>query len=264
MNKYEPAVVVSNYNENCSVYETIDAIVNAGFKNVFLEWYNKDWDITQEEQLKYAREKGLNIIFAHLGYQNINDMWIEEETNIVDRYKNDIKICHENNIPMVVMHLTSKSEAPMYSEFGLKRVREICNYAKQLGVKVAFENTKIKGYLDYVIENIENDNVGICFDSGHCHAHFNDDLDFDKFKNRIFAVHLHDNDQSGDQHLLPFDGTLDWNETINKLKQSNYDGPVTLEIHHHRDYQNLTLNDFYKKGYEIAIRIKEMFEKSSK
>lgn len=79
MDKYEPAVVISNYNENCSVYETIDAIKNAGFKNVFLEWYNKDWEINQEEQLKYARENGLNIIFAHLGYQNINDMWIEKE-----------------------------------------------------------------------------------------------------------------------------------------------------------------------------------------
>ena len=26
--------------------------------------------------------------------------------------------------------------------------------------------------------------------------HFNDELDFPKFKDRIFAVHLHDNDKS--------------------------------------------------------------------
>ena len=71
---YEPAVVISNQNKNVSVYDTIDAISNSGFKNAFIEWYNKDWDVSQEEQLKYAREKGLNIIFAHLGYQNINDI----------------------------------------------------------------------------------------------------------------------------------------------------------------------------------------------
>ena len=260
MNKYAPAVVVSNYNKKCNVFETIDAIYNAGFKNVFIEWYNKDWEISQEEQLGYVKEKGLNVIFAHLGYQNINDLWIDEETGIVDRYKNDIRICHENGIPMVVMHLTSKTEAPMYGEVGLKRIREICDYAQSLDVKVAFENTKIKGYLDYVIENIKNDNVGICFDSGHYHAHFNDELDFNKFKNRIFAVHLHDNDQSDDLHLLPFDGTLNWNETIRKLKESNYEGPVTLEIHHHRDYVQMPVEGFYKKGYEIALKIKEIFE----
>ena len=130
MNKYEPAVVVSNYNKKCNVFETIDAIYNAGFRNVFIEWYNKDWEISQEEQLGYVKEKGLNVIFAHLGYQNINDLWIGEETGIVDRYKNDIRICHENGIPMVVMHLTSKTEAPMYGEVGLKRIREICDYAQ--------------------------------------------------------------------------------------------------------------------------------------
>ena len=260
MNKYEPAVVVSNYNKNCTAFETIDAIKNSGFKNVFIEWYNREWETPQEEQLRYTKEKSLNIIFAHLGYQNINDLWIEEETGIVDRYKNDIKVCHENGIPMVVMHLTSKTEAPMYGENGLKRIKEICDYAKSLGVKVAFENTKIKGYLDYVIENIDNDNVGVCFDIGHCHAHFNDEFNFDLFKNRIFAIHLHDNDQSDDLHLLPFDGTINWEESIKKLKEANYKGPITLEIHHHRQYSDMPLDEFYNKGYEIALKIKEMFE----
>ena len=43
-------------------------------------------------------------------------------------------------------------------------------------MKVAFENTKIKGYLEYVLENIKDDNVGICFDAGHYHVHFDDEL----------------------------------------------------------------------------------------
>ena len=84
-------------------------------------------------------------------------------------------------------------------------------------MKIAFENTKHKGYLDYVIENIKNRNAGICFDSGHYHLHFNDELYFAKFKDRIFAVHLHDNDKSDDQHLIPFEGTIDWNNIIKEL-----------------------------------------------
>lgn len=89
------AVVVSNANKDVSAIETIDAIKNAGFTNVFIQWYNRDWKPTQEEQLEYIRKKGLNIIFAHLGYQNINDLWLEKESGdkLVDRYKNDIKIC---------------------------------------------------------------------------------------------------------------------------------------------------------------------------
>lgn len=262
MNKYELAAVIGNYDKTCTILDTIDSIAKSGFRNVFLEWYNEDWPISQEEQLRYAREKGLNIIFAHLGYQNINNLWIEEETGIVDRYKNDIKVCADNNIPMVVMHLTSHSVAPMYNEIGLKRIKEICDYAKSLNIKIAFENTKIKGYLEYALGNIDNDNVGVCYDSGHCHAHFNDEFEFDRFKNRIFAVHLHDNDGSADQHLLPFDGTIDWHKLAKNLKDSNYDGPLTFEIHHHRDYANMPLDEFYQKGYEIALKIKEIFENS--
>lgn len=260
MEKYELAAVVSNYNKNVTVYETIDAICNAGFKNVFVEWFNNDygWEVSQEEQVRYARKKGLNIIFAHLGYKRINDLWIDEETDIVEKYIEDIKACHEYNIPMVVMHLTSKEVAPMYSEKGLNRIRKIVDYAASLNMKVAFENTKIKGYLEYVIGNIKNDNVGLCYDSGHSHAHFNDDFNFDYFKDRIFAIHLHDNDGTSDQHLLPFDGTINWDEVVDGLRRNGYEGPITLEIHYHRDYVNMNFQDFYNEGYQRGIKVRNM------
>ena len=256
------AVVIHNNNENVTVSETIDAIKKAGFKDVFVQWYNKEWEYSQEEQLKYARKQGLNIIFAHLGYKNINDLWKEcdEGNKLVENYKKDIKICKQNNIPMVVMHLTSKKVAPNYNEIGLERIREIVNYAKELDIKVAFENTKIKGYLEYVIQNLDNDNVGICYDAGHCHVHFNDEFPYEMFKNKIFAVHLHDNDKSDDLHLLPFDGTIDWEKLIKKLRDCNYEGPITLKPCYRYDYLNLTLDEFYKKAYEVGKKISNMFD----
>lgn len=256
------AVVISNSNKKVTPIETIDAIKEAGFENVFVQWYNRDWECSQKEQLEYARKQGLNVIFAHLGYQNINDIWNQDESGdmLVERYKQDLKTCKENDIPMVIMHLTSKQEAPMYNEKGLKRIQEIVDYAKELNIKVAFENTKIKGYLEYVLQNIQNDNVGICYDAGHCHAHFNDEFNYELFKNRIFAVHLHDNDKSADQHLIPFDGTINWNNVVTKLKECNYDGPVTLELSYKNDYLNYNVDDFYKKGYTTGETLRGMFE----
>ena len=256
------AVVVSNDNENVTPFETIDAIKKAGFKDVFIQWYDKEWQCTQEEQLKYIRKLGLNVIFAHLGYQNINSIWEENEIGeqLVDRFINDIKVCKENGIDLVVIHLTTKFVAPMYNELGLNRIKKIVDYAKDLGVKVAFENLKIKGYLEYVLENINNDNVGICYDAGHCHAHFKDEFNWDIFKNRIFAVHLHDNDGTDEQHLLPFDGTINWKEVIKNLNNANYTGPVTLELCYRNEYLNMSVEDFYKKGYEIGKKLAKMFE----
>lgn len=262
MTKREVAIVVSNANKNVNVIETINAIKNSGFKNVFIQWYNRDFNPSQEEQLKYIKKLGLNVIFAHLGYKNINDLWLNNDNGeiLVNEYKNDIRICKENGISLVIMHLTSKDIAPKYNEIGLKRIQKIVDYADELNVKVAFENTKIKGYLEYVIENINNKNVGICFDSGHYHAYFNDEFYFNKFKDKIFAVHLHDNDMIDDLHLIPFDGTINWKELIKNLKDNNYDGPVTLELCYRYDYLNMTIDEFYKKGYEVAEKLCDMFD----
>ncbi len=256
----ELAVCIQNSNKRVSAIDTINSIKNNGYKNVFVQWYDKDWKISQEEQVKLCKKLGLNIIFAHLGYQNINSIWEEGQAGDkeVERYKKDIKNCKENEIDMVIMHLVSGNVATQYNELGLERLRQITEYAKKLDVKIAFENTKIKGYLEYVLSNIKDENIGICFDAGHYHAHFNDEFNFELFKNRIFAVHLHDNDKSDDLHLIPFDGTLDWQDTMRKLKESNYSGPITLELCYRYEYLNMSLDEFYKLGYESGIKLAEL------
>ena len=211
------AMVISNANKNVTPFETIDAISNAGFKNVFIQWYNRNWSPTQEEQLKYIKEKGLNIIFAHLGYDHLNAIWLGNDywrNLVVESYKHDLDCCAKYGIDLVIMHAHGKISESVFNEEGLKAFQEIVDYAEKLNIKVAFENTKLKGYLEFLIDHIKNPNAGICFDVGHYHVHFKDEFNFDKFKDKIFAVHLHDNDQSDDQHLLPFDGTINWEQAL--------------------------------------------------
>ena len=253
------AVTISNANKSINPIESIHAIYDAGFRNVFVEWYNKDWEISQQEQLDECRKLGLNVIFAHLGYQGINNLWLENDEGeaLVTRFKNDIRICKENGFDLVVMHVTSKSEAPGPNAIGIQRLTEIVGYAKELGVKVAFEKTKIKGYLEYIVDHIPD--AGICLNVGHMHAHFKDELPFEKFVDKIFAVHLHDNHGDKDAHLLPFEGTLDWKWLIEKLHACHYDGPITMELVYQNDYVAMDVVDFYRKGFEIGLQLQSMF-----
>ena len=252
-------VTISNANQNVNPLESIDAIKEAGFEKVFIEWYNKSWEVSQQAQLDYCRKLGLDVIFAHLGYQGINNLWLENDEGeaLVTRFKNDIRICKENGFDLVVMHVTSKSEAPGPNAIGIKRLNEIVEYGKELGVKVAFENTKIKGYLEYIVDHIPD--AGICLDVGHMHAHFKDELPFEKFVDKIFAVHLHDNHGDKDAHLLPFEGTLDWKWLIDKLHACHYAGPITMELVYQNDYVAMDVVDFYRKGFEIGLQLQSMF-----
>lgn len=176
---------------------------------------------------------------------------------------NDLETLAKYGVKMVCMHLTSKSEAPPPSNVGLERLKKVVEYARQKNIKVAFENTKIWGYLEYAFDNLEYDNMGVCYDSGHCHCHFNDRFSWNKFKNKIFLVHLHNNDQTDDLHLLPFDekGTIDWKELINHLKEANYNGAIILESCYRCHYLEQSLEDFYKESHKQAMELRNMFEK---
>ena len=257
---------VQNENKNVTPLETIKAIKDAGFDGVFVQWYDSDWKISQQEQVDYCRELGLEIEFAHLGYQNINDIWLEGESGdaLVEKFIKNLDDCNKNGIDTVVLHLCSKFVAPGPNEIGLARYQKIVDYAEKLGIKVAFENTKIFGYLEYVMDGIKNKNAGVCFDAGHCHCHFNDKFSWEKLKNRIFAVHLHENDGSGDQHLLPFDADVDWNSYLRGLNSANYIGPVTLESCYRNDYLQMTLLDFYREALKRAKKLYDIYETISK
>lgn len=257
----ECAVVLSSGNINHNYIETLDAIKNSGFKNIFIQWYDRD-TILQNKELEYAKKIGLNVIFAHLGYDTINDLWNLSGDYLVSRYKNDIKTCFDNGIKLVIMHLCAGFDAPMYNEFGIVRLQEIANYAESLGVRIAFENTKVQGYQEYVLSNIHNKNVGICFDIGHAHAHFKDKFDFELFKDKIFAVHIHDNHGELDEHLIPFDGNIDYKYYFKKLKECNYDGPMTLELYYTKYYLNTSLNNYYEKGYKVGCNLIDIYKNS--
>ncbi len=257
------AVVISNDNKDVSIYETIDAIKEAGFKNVFVQWYDDDYkkfEIPQKEQVEYARSIGLNIIFAHLGYRGMNDIWLDGEAGeaFLKKYIRNLDELKEMNIDMVMMHACVGYDAPPVSKIGLERFRKICNHAHELGIKISFENTKVPGYLEYLVDNI--DDIGICYDCGHDHCHFKDTFNFDYFKDKINCIHIHDNYGEIDDHLIPFDGTVDYNYVLKGLKRANYKEYLTMELCYRNDYLKMNIRDFYKKGYEVGLKLKNMYE----
>ena len=78
------------------------------------------------------------------------------------------------------------------------------------------------------------------------------------------AVHMHDNSgkPNDDQHLLPFDGTIDFGRVAKRLRESAYQGPITLEVFdtNNHAYDFITPAVFLEKAAMAAKRLRLMVD----
>ena len=107
--------------------------------------------------------------------------------------------------------------------------------AAPLGVTIAIEVmqnelSRAGSLVHFVEEALEAPGAGICLDFGH--AHLDGDLidTIDTVSEHLAAVHLHDNNGRADDHLLPFDGTIDWPGALTGIQKVGYDGALILEV----------------------------------
>jgi sugar phosphate isomerase/epimerase len=54
----------------------------------------------------------------------------------------------------------------------------------------------------------------LCFDIGHAHIEEGVGPSFEAMKDHLVSSHIHDNHGDKDEHLLPFDGTIDWDAAL--------------------------------------------------
>ena len=114
-----------------------------------------------------------------------------------------------------------------------RSIEELVRIAEPLGVQIAVEvipnELSRAGSIVHFIED-DLDGVGICLDIGHAHLD-GDVIDaVETVSEHLIATHVHDNRGRADDHLLPFDGTIDWAGTLLAVQKVGYEGPFMFEI----------------------------------
>lgn len=168
---------------------------------------------------------GLEIENVHLSGKGTHALWAEGEEGdaMVDRFCTEIVACRELGVKTGVLHAVYGYETPApMGELGLSRFERIVECAEKNGVTLALENSLHDAYLCYALDHIQSPNFRFCFDSGHHHAFARDMALLSQYGDRLAATHLHDNEGARDIHLMPFDGSIDWQETARLLAGTPY------------------------------------------
>ena len=272
----------------------LKAIAEAGFTH--LHWchqWNTDFFYCSPEVKQYAkwlREFGLQLLDIH-GSAGMEKCWfstVEYERQAgVELVINRIIMLHElGGTGSLMMHAPAFRDregydpAPAARQFeALRRsLDELVPVLEKYTVRIAVENMFSDTFelIGRIMKDYPEKYFGITYDSGHGNIAEGKGMDrLEPYKNRLQALHLNDNDGSGDQHQPPFYGTVDWQRMANIIAESSYKGrPLSFELamrntpfyekELERDQKPENIRAFLHDAHDRCERLVKMFEQTKK
>ena len=237
-----------------------ELIKNAGFDSVFLWWSRTDG--MNFDRVDTVREADLGIETAHTDFPGINNIWLDnlEGSEHFEYYLRAVSEAKEAEIPALIIHLSSGNTPPAVNTLGLDRFHRMIACAEDNGIILAFENLRITSYLDTLLASTDSPCAKFCFDVGHENIYNGGDGVFEKHCDRIAAFHIHDNHAASDEHLLPFDGNIDWKRIMSRISYCFDRLPFTVEAYsaEHYDPEN-----FYSLAMERAKAVVSLTDRKT-
>lgn len=233
-----------------------DYAKEAGFNYIAVNFYGmigkseEEWNKAVDRIIHVLEKDNLECVQTHPYYYDLrlSSEIIEQECECA--IKNAIIASGRIGAKWCTLHPRSSVSSGFWVSKSFKDNKKTFEEYLDIAVKhktgIAAENLAIfndvipampfysSGYeeLFELVDSFKDDNIGICWDTGHANLmHFNQ-ADAIKFLGKkIKCTHIHNNYQKEDSHFPPDNGNIDWNDVMGAFASIGYDGPLTLEIH---------------------------------
>lgn len=160
----------------------------------------------------------------------------------MDELKRVIDVADDLPYARLILHMGGSRETadPRKRDAALSSLEHLVLHARHAGVTICVENTLSEmgdpTYLRAFVEETRLTGLRFNFDIGHAFlAEFPEaerlEKSFTPLRDLVSSVHLHDNSGVKDEHLPPFEGSIDWPAAIKLLKSASEPGlPMVLEL----------------------------------
>ena len=257
-----------------TVTENMELIKKVGFyaTSVFYKDTSKYIDI--EEWTEKSEELNLKIESVHAPYNDVNSIWQigDEGDDYTEKIRGIIKQAAKCSIPTVILHSAAGTVPPKTSAIGLLRFKKLIIESEKCGVKLAIENKEIVRHLGLLMDYFKDSNIGFCYNCGHERCFTPGFRFMPLFGERTLCVNLNDNfglakskdvNYRDDLHQIPFDGNSDFIKICGYIKESGFKGTLMIDASirsSHDFYSGLSAEDFYKKAYEAALKLRRLID----
>ncbi|MBQ3126678.1 MAG: sugar phosphate isomerase/epimerase [Clostridia bacterium] len=206
-----------------------------------------DWRAECAAIADRAAQLGISLDMGHLPFHPVlNEDGTKNPEKFAERMMIAIEAASIMGVRNAVIHPHGKTVP--YAEFEADDCLRKCiawttpfaERAAQLGVSLSFENMRspreAEGYhrwgstAEEIASVADYFGMGNCWDFGHAHTSGVPQGDSLRYLGkRLTALHVNDNHAGGDEHLLPYFGTIDWNDSLCGLRDSGYDRHFNYE-----------------------------------
>jgi sugar phosphate isomerase/epimerase len=120
-------------------------------------------------------------------------------------------------------------------EAAIRSIEEIHGAAESAGVQLALEImgnplSTAEGLVELIERSFDSANIGICMDVGHAHLLGDVAEAIEISSEYLVTTHIHDNRRQSDDHLAPFQGSINWASTVMAFEKIGYDGVLMYEV----------------------------------
>ena len=252
-------------NMNCFGEIDIDLQIKLMQENGFEATFVKAENPRMEAMMQAIGKAGIICESTHAPVgKELNDLWSEGEAGevMLNRQLRTVDDCAKYEIPVMVMHLSSGVPAPRINDIGYERFQTLVDYADAHGVKIAFENQRYLANLAFALEQFPT--AGFCWDVGHEGVFANNRRYMPLFGHLLTQLHVHDNFGPGtwDVHIIPYDGSIDYERVAASIAAVDYDRSLMLELNVKASnvYDGWTPEQYYQHAGQAARKLADRVE----
>ena len=239
----EPAIGTT-FNFDIPIQDMVPMVARAGFRRISLAGGNArasgylNTDI-RARTIKVCTEHDVMVdsIHAPFGRQlDISSPDREIRRAGVELTLQAVDACAAFGGVQLMIHLNDRFEKPELETRIVhieKSMEIIVEYAVRKHIDLAVENlpsVQAAQLFDHVLTCYPDRRLGVCLDTSHAHlSHTLNEL-MEQYGRRMTAVHISDNRGEHDDHMLPFEGTIDWETFARHFAHTGYAGTFLLEV----------------------------------
>lgn len=222
-------------------------------------------DLVDAVAVREALKRNKLGVVAHTAYYlPISSPFPGVRQAALEEFRRALKVAHE--IGATVMNTHYGKAPPFFSSeqcvaWHVEVLTPLCDEAADLGVTIVLKHVphggeqQLEQFLD-IMERVPL--LRFHLDSGHAkleRSYDRWDEYLDRLGDKLLHVHLSENDGTVDQHLslgASPRGATNWPHHISKLKETGYDGTITLEVFSPEREHLLLSRDLLKRGWDQA------------